>query len=186
MVDSRFSDIVLHRWGKRKRKKRRKRRLPHGVLVRRCGQGFRSRSSLSVARACSASHSSSGRARRRQRQWHARYAGFPGDVPLRAVFPSVVVRPEMLGIMAVLDQKDSTTLVVNRGTCRVGFPGYDAPRVMCPSLVDRPRVRGIRAGSEGQLCRDTEAALVTDLCSGLCMTGFAGYDTVCASRLLKL
>ena len=43
--------------------------------------------------------SSCGRARRRQRQWHARYAGFPGDVPLRAVFLSVVVRPEMLGII---------------------------------------------------------------------------------------
>ena len=31
-----------------------------------------------------------------------------------------------------------------------------------------------RYGSEGQLCRDTEAALVADLCSGLCLAGFAG------------
>ena len=49
----------------------------------------------------SKSSSSCGHARRRQRQWHARYAGFPGFIPLRAVFPSVVVRPAMLGITAV-------------------------------------------------------------------------------------
>ena len=67
---------------KRKRKKKRKKKLPR-----------------------TSSHSSSGRARRRQRQWHARIAGFPGDVTPRAVFPSVVVRPEMLGIMAAMDQK---------------------------------------------------------------------------------
>ena len=65
---------------KRKRKKRRKNKTPRT-------------SSLSLH--C--------RARRRQRQWHARNAGFLGDVPLRAVFPSVV-RPEMLGIMASMDQ----------------------------------------------------------------------------------
>ena len=62
---------------KRKRKKRKKRRLPR----------FSSRSLR-------------GRAHRRQRQWHALYSGFPGDVPLRAVFPSVVFRPEMPGILA--------------------------------------------------------------------------------------
>ena len=66
---------------KRERKKRRKNKTPQT-------------SSLSLH--C--------RARRRQRQWHARNAGFLGDVPLRAVFPSVV-RPEMLGIMAGMDQK---------------------------------------------------------------------------------
>ena len=49
--------------------------------------------------------------RRRQRQWHTRPAGFPGDDPLRDVFPSVVVRPEMLGIMAGTDQKDSHVMV---------------------------------------------------------------------------
>ena len=64
---------------KRKRKKRRKRRTPR-----------------------TSSRSSCGRSRRRQRQWHTSYAGFPGDTPLRAVFPSVV----FLGIMAVMDQKD--------------------------------------------------------------------------------
>ena len=86
----------------------------------------------------SKSSSSCGHARRRQRQWHARFAGFPGHVPLRAVFPSAVVRPAaMLGIMADMDQKDSTTLVYNgSGMCRVGFSGDDAPRVI--SLLASP------------------------------------------------
>ena len=53
------------------------------------------------------SNSSSGRARRRLRQWHARLAGVAGDVSMRAVFPSVVGRSEMLGIMARMDLKYS-------------------------------------------------------------------------------
>ena len=67
---------------KRKRKKRRKRRTLR-----------------------TSSCSLRGRARRRQRQWHACNAGFPGDVPFRAVFPSVFGRLVMLGIMAGMDQK---------------------------------------------------------------------------------
>ena len=100
------------------------------------------------------SRSSCGRARRRQRQWHSRFAGFPGDVLLRAVFPSVVVWPEMLGIMAVMNQKDSTTLVVNHGSgmCRVGFTGYDAPRVIFPSGVAKPRMLCILAGMDQKDC----------------------------------
>ena len=47
---------------------------------------------------------SRGRARRRLRQWHV--SGSPGDVLLCAVFPSMVDRPEMLCIMAGMDQKD--------------------------------------------------------------------------------
>ena len=35
-----------------------------------------------------------------------------------------------------------------------------------------------RYGSEGQFCRDTEAALVADLCNGLCLAGVAGDDRV--------
>ena len=58
----------------------------------------------------SSSLSSCSRARRRQWQRHAHCAGFLGDVSPRAVFPSVVVRPAMLGIMAFVNQKDSTTL----------------------------------------------------------------------------
>ena len=37
-------------------------------------------------------------------------AGFTGDGASWAVFLSVVCRPEMLGIMASLDQKDSYVL----------------------------------------------------------------------------
>ena len=55
--------------------------------------------------------SSRGRARRRQRQWHV--SDFPDDVLLRAVcavFSSLVDKPMLLGIMAVLDKKDSYAL----------------------------------------------------------------------------
>ena len=77
--------LLLERAAKRrKRKKKRKKKVPR-----------------------TSSHSSSGCARRRLRQWHARFAGFAGDVTMRAVFPSVVARPEMLGIKAGMDQKDS-------------------------------------------------------------------------------
>ena len=48
---------------------------------------------------------SCGRARRRQRQWHSSFAGFPGDVPLRTVFPSVSGRLVMHDILAGMDQK---------------------------------------------------------------------------------
>ena len=98
----------------RKRKKKRKRKLP-----------------------CSSSHSSLGRARRRLRQWHARYAGLPGDVPFPAVFPSVVVRPAMLGIMAGMDEKDSGALIVDSGSvmCKARFAGYDTPRAVFPLVV---------------------------------------------------
>ena len=67
---------------KRKRKKRRKRRTPR-------------------------TSSLPGRARRRQRQWSACYAGFTGYGTPRVMFPSGVVRPKMLRIMAGLVQKDS-------------------------------------------------------------------------------
>ena len=98
----------------RKRKKRRKRKLPR-----------------------SSSHSSLGRARRRLRQWHARFAGFLGDVPLRAVFPSVVVRPAVLGIMAGMDEKYSGALIVDSGSvmCKARFAGYDTPRAVFPLVV---------------------------------------------------
>ena len=95
---------------RRKRKKKRKRKLPKS----------------------SSSRSSRGRARRRQRQWHV--SGFPGDVPLRAVFPSSVGRPEFPGIMASMDQNDRCS-----GLFEAGFVGYDA----LPSLVGR--VLGILA-----------------------------------------
>ena len=66
--------------------------------------------------------------------------GFSGDVLVRAVFPSVVVRLVMLGIMAVINQKDSTALVVNRGSgmCKVGCTGDSAPRAVFLSLSSFP------------------------------------------------
>ena len=45
-----------------------------------------------------------GGARRLHRRWHVHFAGFAG----RAVFPSVDVRPKMLGIKAGMDQKTVT------------------------------------------------------------------------------
>ena len=47
-----------------------------------------------------------GRARRRLWQYHV-LAWFASDYTIRAVFPSVVAVPEVLGIMAGMDQKDS-------------------------------------------------------------------------------
>ena len=43
----------------------------------------------------------------------------------------------MLGIMAGMFQKDSSTLFVVfcSGMCHAGLAGYDAPRVMFPSIV---------------------------------------------------
>ena len=79
---------------RRKKTKRKKKKLPRGRFSR-----------------C--------RARRRQRQWHV--SGSPGDVLLRAAFPSVVVRPEMPCIMAGMDLKDRCS-----GMIKAGFVGYDA------------------------------------------------------------
>ena len=93
--------LLLERNKSRKRKKRRKRRTLRTSSLR-------------------------GRARRRQRQWYACNAGFPGDVSLRAVFPSVVVRPEMLGILAGMYQTDSGALIVDPGSgiCKACFAGF--------------------------------------------------------------
>ena len=106
---------------KRKRKKRRKRRTPR-----------------------TSSRSSCGRSRRRQRQWLACNAGFPGDVPLRAVFPSVVVWPEMRGIMAGMDQMDSGALIVDSGSivCNARFAGSSQLFVF-PLFVGRPAGRSV-------------------------------------------
>ena len=117
---------------KKKRKKRRKRRLPRSSVLR------------------------GGRARRRQRQWRA--FGSPGVVLHRAVFPSIVDRPEMPCIMAGMDQKDRCS-----GLYKAGIAGYVAPRAVFPSLVVRPRMLGILAGMDQK-----------DNCSGMDNAGFAG------------
>ena len=127
---------------KRKRKKRRKRRTPR-------------------------TSSLPGRARRRQRQWFASSAGFTSDDVPRVMFPSGVVWPMMLRIMAGMVQKDSCSgmarlvllLTVHLVLCflpslqardawhhgQYGPEGlvccffYDAPRVVLPSLSSGPR-----------------------------------------------
>ena len=67
---------------KRKRKKRRKRRTPRTSSRSSCGRAFRRQTAVGM------------------------FSGSPGDFLLRAVFPSVVVRPEMPCIMAGMDLKD--------------------------------------------------------------------------------
>ena len=137
--------------------------------IRREGRGRRKRRTPRTS-------SLRGRARRRQRQWYAYCAGFPRDVTPRAVSPSVVVRPEMLGMY----QKDSGALIVDPGSgickacfagftprsvfrgCRqargqVGldqknnyvlgwFSGVDAPLAVLLFFVVRPKMFGIMAG----------------------------------------
>ena len=111
---------------KRKRKKRSKKRLPkssstcfsRGVRGRRYGQGFRSRSSSSGARGCSLLSSSS------------TMAACARLVLLvcapRDVFPSVVGRPQMFGIMAGTYQKVFALIVVSSsGVCKARFAGSE-------------------------------------------------------------
>ena len=135
---------------KRTRKKRRKRRLPRGVRIRGCGQGFRSRSSLSGARVRAGMYKKdistllfdlgSGKC----------YTGLAGYDAPHVMFPSGVARPRMLCIMADMDQKDSThrALVVNHGSglCMVGFTDDSAPRAVFLPLV-RPKMLRIMAGT---------------------------------------
>ena len=107
------------------------RRLPRGARIRRCGQGFRSRSSLSGAQCslllltglrCSASWLvCTRRTAPRSSSFYGSgmcFAGLAGYDTPRVMLPSGVARPRMLCIMADLHQKDSTlrALVVNHGS----------------------------------------------------------------------
>ena len=111
------------------------------------------------------SRSSCGCARRRQRQWHV--SGLLGDVLLRAVFPSVVDRPEMPCIMADMDQKDSCS-----GMYKAVIAGGFAPRAVLSFLVGRPMQLGIMAGF---FQKDSYA-----LGSGTHKVGFTGDSAPCA------
>ena len=123
---------------KRKRKKRRKRRTPR-------------------------TSSLPGRARRRQRQWFACSACFTGDDVPRVMFPSGVVWPTMLRIMAGMVQKDSCSgmaKLVLLMTVHV---------VLCflPSLQARDARHHGQYGPEGLVCRFFTMLLA--LCSLLCL-----------------
>ena len=108
---------------KRKRKKRRKRRMPR-------------------------TSSLPGRARRRLRQWFACSAGFTGDGVPRVMFPSGVVRPKMLCIMAGMVQKDSCS-----GIARLVLL-MTVHLVLCflPSLQARDARHHGQHGPEGLVC----------------------------------
>ena len=66
-------------------------------------------------------------------------------VPLRAVFPSVVVKPEMLDTLAGMDQKDSYAPFLGSGLYKAGIFGDNAPRAVFSSLVRKRMMFGIMA-----------------------------------------
>ena len=136
--------LFLEQAAKRRKKKKRKKRVPR-----------------------TSSHSSCGRARRRQRQWHARSAGFPGDDPPRAVFPSSVGLPELPGILVGVFQKDSGVLFVDSGSgmSQAGFADI-SPRAVFLSIVAWPLMLRILAGMDQK-----------DRCSGIYKAGLEGDNT---------
>ena len=85
------------------------------------------------------------------------------DVPRRAVFHSVVFRPEMLGIMACLDQKNNYVLG--------WFCWVTIPLVLCSLFVFTPKMLGILVGMD----QKDSGALIVDPGSGICKACFAGF-----------
>ena len=86
-------------------------------------------------------------------------AGFAGIAP-RAVFLPVVYRPEMLGIVAVMDQKDSYALFLGSGMCKAWFAGI-FPLALCSSCGSCPdALHHGRYGPEGQLRGEILADMV--------------------------
>ena len=54
------------------------------------------------------------------------------------LFPLCSLRlSSMLGIVAGMDEKDSSVLIVDSGSvmCKARFAGYDTPRAVFPSVV---------------------------------------------------
>ena len=84
--------------------------------------------------------------------------GFAGGDAPRVMFPSVVVRPEMLCIMADMDQKDRCS-----GISMAVLDGDNAPRAVFSSLVGRPRMPVILADMDQK-----------NSCCGMFKTGFTG------------
>ena len=103
-------------------------------------------------------------ARRRHRQWHVP-GWFSGFGASHAVFPSIVGRPELPGLMVDVDVKDSFV-------CHAGFAGGHAPRVLPPSVV-RPKMLCIMAGMDQ---KDFHALVVV---SGSGMCKIQGCRTAC-------
>ena len=162
-------DLAAHpsQPSRRKRKKRRKRRLPRSSVPR------------------------GGRARRRQRQ--RRVFGSPGfDVP-RAVFPSLVVRPRILGILAGMDQKDICKVLdipVMRGeTCTHSANCAEDRRSCrcCSWTVPPPGIGGVGFGLSPnhdtkhtfyEFCLPSERGCVAMLCGGRFCSSDGAYDSV--------
>ena len=142
---------------RRKRKKKRKKKVPR-----------------------TSSCSSCGRARRQQRQWHARDAGFPGDVSPRAVFPSSVGLPELPGILAGMFQKDSGVLIVDNGSgmSQGGFADI-SPRAVFLSIVAWPQMLGIMAVMDQK-----EFVAFLNPGNGMCKARIAGFAPRCVFPLV--
>ena len=126
---------------KRTRKKKRKKKAPRGVRIRRCGQGFCSRSSLSRARMMPFTLSSLlGAGPRCAASWLicsrrtvARSSSFLA-VAVQVMFPSVVAWLKMLDIMAGMDQKNSYVVLSCHGAEAVSH-GPDCSADPCDSGV---------------------------------------------------
>ena len=69
-------------------------------------------------------------------------AGFVGYDALRVVFPSLVGRPRVLGILAGTDEKDSYALFPGKA----GIACDNEPRAVFSSLVHKPMMLRIMAG----------------------------------------
>ena len=111
-----------------------------------------------------------------QRQWHARNAGFPGDDPPRAVFPSSVGLPELPGILVGMFQKDCGVLIFDCGMSQAGFADF-SPRAVFLSIVAWLLMLRILAGMDQK-----------DRCSGsykACLDGVDNAPRAVLSSLVR-
>ena len=103
----------------------------------------------------------------RRRGW----AGHAG-IPPRAVFPVVVDRPAMLGIMAGMHQKDRYALFSGSGMCKARVAGILTSRCV-PPVVLKPMMPRIMAG---MIQRDSYVATFWRTCLLYITTGARGSD----------
>ena len=120
------------------------------------------------------SSSSSGRRRKKKRRKRrlprrVRIRRCGARVPLSlfvvwcAVFPSFVDRPEMLGIMAVMEPEGQYCAFSGCGMCKVGFTGYSAPLAVLLSLSAGPPL-GLHHGQCG-----SPGGVVPVVCNNRCL-----------------